>query len=463
MLRHPRERISRREFMRRSALAAAGVPAASAILAACSKPGGPTTGDIASIQIARPDNPVTLPINPSNQPIDDGLQPEKNATLKIYNWDNYIWKHVVGEFCAKYGATPEYTTFNNMESAIGKIATGQLDFDIFVPTVNYLGRLVATEYIQPLNHSYIPNLKKNIWPQLSASDKPFYDVGSQYSVPYVVYTTGIGYRRDVISDDMIRGMSNPYDIFWDSQYSGKVGVYDDYREALAMPMSRHAYPDLTSGKMKTLDLNTGDQSQIDQAKTDLISLIDAVNVRYSINGAYRFLPQGQYSLHQSWSGDLCAAWAYVNSYTEKSFETIGYWYPEDRKGPIGNDTMVIPKNAPHPVLAHLFLNYMLDFKNAMNNFSWVGYQPPQNDADPDTLTKTEGLYSKLSGWAPPVNLVPPWMSEAVVRKEDFDTGFQELELSPEVDAIWLDAWQQFQAGAGSASNVKPSASASPAA
>jgi spermidine/putrescine transport system substrate-binding protein len=176
-------------------------------------------------------------------------------------------------------------------------------------------------------------------------------------------------------------------------------------------------------------------------------MINAVNVRYSINGAYRFLPQGQYYLHQAWSGDMCAAWGYVNSYTEKSFEALGYWFPEDRKGVIGNDLMTIPKDAQSPVLAHLFLNWMLDFTQAMNNFSWVGYQPPQNKANPDELTKTEGLYSKQSNWAPPISLVPPWMPAAVVRPDDFQTGYMELELTPPVDNLWHNAWQEFQAGA----------------
>jgi spermidine/putrescine transport system substrate-binding protein len=437
-MRHPRERsngeLSRRDFLRRSAGAAVGLPSLAAIMAACSNP---TTqqgngGNGTSIPIPRPDNPVTQPMN--GEPIASGLQPEKGATLKIFNWDQYIWKHVVGAFCAKYDCDFEITTFNNMDGAIGKIQTGQLDFDIFFPTIDVLSKLVATDYLQPLNHDYIPNLAKNVWPEFQS---PFYDQQARYTVPYTVYTTGIGYRRDFITDDTIFGMSNPYDILWDPKYSGKVGIYDDYREAMGMALLKNGIT----------DVNTSDPQQIDIAKNDLIKMIDAVNVRTSINGAYRFLPQGQYYLHQAWSGDMAAGWAYVNSYTEKSFEAIGYWFPEDRKGVIGNDLMTIPKDAPNPVLAHLFLNWMLDFQNSMNNFSWVGYQPPQNDANPDTLTKTEGLYSKLSGWAPPVDYVSPWMPAAVVRKEDFQTGYMELELTPTVDNLWHNAWQQFQAGA----------------
>ena len=38
------------------------------------------------------------------------------------------------------------------------------------------------------------------------------------------------------------------------------------------------------------------------------------------------------------------------------------------------------------------------------------------------------------------------MPAAVVRKEDFLTGYMELELTPPVDNLWHNAWQQFQAG-----------------
>jgi spermidine/putrescine transport system substrate-binding protein len=125
-----------------------------------------------------------------------------------------------------------------------------------------------------------------------------------------------------------------------------------------------------------------------------------------------------------------------------------YWFPEDRAGPADNDLMAIGANAPHPVLAHLFLNYFLDFQVAMDNFSWVGYQPPQKQADVAALTSQQGLYNKISSsWAAPIPYVPPWMPNAVVREEDLARGqFRIHELSPEGDQLWNDAWTQFKAG-----------------
>ncbi len=424
--------VSRRDFLRTSAGAAITLPSLAAIMAACSNPrtDGSTGG---TVDVATPDNPVRLPL--VGQPIADGLQPEKGATLQIYNWDAYMWKKIIDEFCAEYDCNYEWTTFSNMEEAVAKIQTGQFNFDIFFPTVDPLGRLVKAGYLQPLNHSYISNLAANVWDNLQ---DPFYDKGAQYTVPYTTYTTGIAYRRDQITDDEIRGNPNPRAMLWDPKYKDKVGVYDSTRDTIAFALQ----------KLGINDVNTENPADITKAKDALLELVELVNVRTSINGVYARLPKGDYWIHNAWSGDIVAGWGYVPDYTQENYETLGYWFPADRTGPTDNDMMAIGANAQNPVLAHLFMNYFLDFQHAMDNFSWNGYQPPQKQADVDALTSTEGRYSAISKWAPPIPYVPPWMPDAVVREDDLNNAlFRGHELSPEGDALWSEAWQEFKAGA----------------
>lgn len=436
---HPRERrsgLSRRHFLRNSLGAAVVLPSAAAILAACSKPGSDATGGASGTvgtggldlggpyPIATQANPVTWTIYDDLQPIEDGLPVESGATLQIYNWDQYIWKKQVEKFCAKYDCDYKITTFQNMDEALTKMRQGELDVDVFFPTTDTFGKLISTKLLQPLNQSYLPHLQENVWPQLA---NPYYDQESRYSVPYTVYTTGIAYRRDVIPDDEIWGMDNPYDVLWDPSHAGRVGVYDSYRDTMGEVLLRNGIT----------DVNTDSQTDIDLVEQQLLDMIDAVDVRYSINGAYKLLPENQYDAHMSWSGDIVAGWFYTADGTKR--EDLGYWYPEDRKGLIGSDTLAIPTTAQNPVLAHNFLNFMLAEPSAMDNFAWVGYQPPQNGADPDSLTTTESVWG--------VPYVFPWMDAAVVRKEDFDTGYQQSELTPDVDDMWHDAWQNFRAGA----------------
>src|SRR6185436_8721047 len=91
---HPRQRpsaLSRRDFLRRSLGVAVALPSAAAILAACSKPGssssgGSATGTGARV-LARPDDPVTLPMTQDPIPTDT---PIEGGTLNVYNWDAYM-------------------------------------------------------------------------------------------------------------------------------------------------------------------------------------------------------------------------------------------------------------------------------------------------------------------------------------------------------------------------------------
>ena len=420
---HPMERrstrLDRREFLRRSAQAALAVPGAAAVLAAGGQ-GGPTgAGGGQGFQLARQDNPVTLPLFEDNQAIGDDLQPEKNATLKVYNWPDYLYKKVLNEFCAKYDCKWQYTTFDTMDEAISKIRTGSVDFDLFFPEVTVVGKLVAAKILQPLNVNYIPNLKANVWPQLRS---PFYDVGPRYTVPYSVWTTGIAWRNDKVKED-IRSLDNPYEIFWDGTYNNKVHLINDYRDALGMALLKNGIT----------DLNTEDPRQIELARNDLTKLVEAVNPKFD-SADYQELPEGQAWIHQSWSGNMAYAQYYMPKGVPVSVLSY-YWPPSNGNGPgtINNDTIAIPANAKSPVLAHLFLNYILEPGNAVKNFGWIGYQPPLEELDPDAFIKQQ--------------LVPANLRSIIMRPEDFEKGYEQLELPPQADALWHRAWEQVQAGA----------------
>jgi spermidine/putrescine transport system substrate-binding protein len=442
---HAREGYSRRQFLQRAAGAALAMPSMAAILAACTKPGTNTdvpsgttnpygTGGLlppgAPYPLARQDKPVKWSIFDDNPAIASNLSPEKGATLQLYNWDQYVWKPVVQAFCDKYKCDYKITSFDNMEEAIGKMTSGQLAFDVFFPTIDYVGKLVAKKLILPLNHDYLPALNTDIWPVYS---DPYYDQEARYTVPYTVYVTGLAYRRDIISDDEFRAQANPYDALWDPTYKGKVGVYNSYRDVMTMTMIRRG----------EADLNTADPDLIAQAGADLIDMSNSVSPIIKTNVSYIGIPQDHVHVTQSWSGDIVSAWGYGNQYNMATYEKLGFWYPDDRVGNVDNDLIVVPSGSKNPVLGHLFLNFMLEYKNAMNNFSWVGYQPPQIKADPETLTTTFGVYGKPYG----VPYVLPWLDDAVVREEDFLKGLRFGELSPDVDDLWLTQWDRFKSGA----------------
>ena len=416
---HPREQpirggVDRRTFLRRSAFSVMTVTLGPSLLAACGGDDAGAGGGGEAVALSRPDNPVTLPTFDDIPMIADGLEPE-SGTLKIFNYAEYIAPATLRRFREQYGVDVEVTTFTSMDEAIARLSSGRADFDLFFATTDVIGKIALGRLLQPLNPSYLGN-SSNIWDELQ---DPFYDVGAQYSRPYTMYTTGIGYRIDRVEQPP-GDYDNPYDIFWDEAYRGDVFLLEDDREVFGMAMLR-------AGQT---DVNTEDAAVVDATLTDVQALADAVNVRVGVE-AYTVLPEGRATVHQAWAGDVVNAQYYLPR--GESIENIGYWYPGDGGGMIGSDQMTVLAGAQKPVLAHHFIDFLLDADNALRNFSWLGYQPPQKSIDPASVVADE--------------LVPAHLDTTVIRPEDFATGYQLLQLSLAGERVWDDAWSTFTAGA----------------
>ena len=140
-MRHPKD-MSRRQFLTRAGGTAIAMPSLAAILAACSKPSTGSGGGSAldNIPIATLDAPTELPT--VQDPIAADT-PIESGPLVLYNWADYIYKKVVGEFEDKFGVDVQIATFNNLEEGIQKVVNGQIEPDVFVPTPGYLRRLVG--------------------------------------------------------------------------------------------------------------------------------------------------------------------------------------------------------------------------------------------------------------------------------------------------------------------------------
>ena len=417
---HRRRIIPRRTFLSRMALLAVSGPATLEALAACAKSpeavsgGGATAGPL---KIASPANPVTWPIDKSAL-IADGLTPEKGATLQIYNYADYLGPKVVKAFEKKYAAYDvkvRVSTFNDTDEALTKIRAGNSGYDIYVPSYDQIAKMVSGKLIRPINQSYVPNIA-NVWPEFT---DPWYDGEWRYSVPYSVYTTGIGWRADRITDDLGAG-SNPYDVFWDPAYSSKLAVIDDWHTAMAMVALRAGITDINSTKPKDIAV----------IRDQLLDMQQQTQPKVTIT-MYNDLPAGQLDLAQMWSGDV------VNSqyYLPKGVgpKVLAYWYPQDTPGMVDNDLLVVLAQGKNPVLSHLFLDFMLDTKNALDNFGYIGYQPPQTSLDAASMI--------ADGY------VPENLGTAIVKQEWFAQGYRLLELPPAADAAWHQVWQQFKAGA----------------
>lgn len=388
------------------------------ILAAC---GGGDAGETAEVLIGTPSSPVTQTLFDDNPAIESGL-PDEAGPLRIYNWADYLNPDTLVAAEEALGVEIEVSTFFNLEEALQKLTSGEVNFDVFFPVASRIGQVVAGQLLQPLNHDYLPNMA-NVWPQLA---DPYYDQGSLYTVPYVVYQTGIGWREDRVDSADVLEIANPYDVFWNPKYSGITGLYDDFGETMHMAMFRAGVE----------NVHDATQEQVDAAADSLVELIDLMNIRYTIDGTYAGIPEDRFGLHTAWSGDSVGS---VYYYPEDGDPSVTrYMWPAHSSGTvranIANDTMTVLKGAENPVLAHRFLDYMLDGANALENFGWVGYQPPQNGLDVDLLVADE--------W------VAEYLASAIVLPEDFDNprGNVPIQMTAEQERMLLDGWSRVKSG-----------------
>ncbi|MFZ9618028.1 MAG: polyamine ABC transporter substrate-binding protein [Ilumatobacteraceae bacterium] len=398
--------MGRRDFLRNLAITSGAITFGGSLLAAC---GGSTETESGGLSIGTPQNPIKLPL--TTDAIADGL-PNESGTLEILNWADYQNPESIAIFEEKFGCKVVTSIYDTEEAAIAKLRNGTFKPDLILGmTDTGLAKLIAADLLQPLNKSYIPNFGNVI----SGLQNPYYDLGSQYTVPYFIYGNGIGYRTDRIDKNAFEG--NGYDILWDSQFNGKVGVLDSYRDTLAMAMFRAG----------NFDGNTVDAAIIQKAGDDLIAMREATNPKVDIL-AYTEIPSGNRDINFTWSGDLFTALQYLPEGVAP--DVLGFWYPE--KTVTKNDFMCIAKSAKAPVLAHQLINFLSDTDNALLNREYVGYQPALESITVDLLISS--------------GTIPESLTDALVTPEKYKAGLAQVSLEPAVDALWLEQWTRFTAG-----------------
>jgi spermidine/putrescine transport system substrate-binding protein len=362
-----------------------------------------------------PESPVSWPISASNKPIPDGRLPEANATLKVFSWVDRVSQRCLNDFSREYRCSVELTTYATMVQALNRVSHGRDRFDVFMGVPTYvMGILVGNSILQPLNHSYIPNISE-AWPTFT---NPYYDSHWLYTVPYTVYTTGIAWRKDRVDMDPY-ALVNGWDFPWQAAAVGKTLILNDYRESIGLALLRDNGRNVNSSGT----INCTDPLLINTARDALLYLNTLVGLGIN-NRTSAQLATAQSWIHHAWSGQAVAATKRLPPGVPP--DVIGYWFPPDGTGPVANDTNTVLRGARNPVLAHLFLNFMLDPRNAIQNMAATGFIQPLTYASVPRLVHD--------------GILPASLISAAVMPTYWDHGLKELQFVPAVDMLWRQAW-----------------------
>jgi len=413
--RRPNSELDRRAFLRRLAAAGVALPSAAALVAACERKSAPEAAQ----------RPILS--SPQGPTFESGKPVEKTAVLKVYEWREYLSKGTLSSFERSFpdaDVKVEVESFTHMDEAIARLQDPASQFDVFFPTIDALPGLIEMGLVRPLDHDQVPNVG-NLWGWFRGGDGPFYDPGQRYSLPYTVYVSGVAWRDDLVAPaDAPDATGDPYAVFWNPDYRGRVGMYDGYLEAMSLALLRDG----------VLDVRAASDGQLDAAARALTDAVAITDVRFTNDGVEEGLPEGVFAAHQAWSGDVLAAPRYAASEGDADLERrLRFWSPPGSEKIVGCDLMAVCERGRHPDLAHAFLNHLLDTDVGRENFCWNGYQPPL-----EGVTR-ESFASPDSPWHMEV---PPNLLNTLLDNEAFADAQMLVGFGPSERARWLDYWKR---------------------
>lgn len=286
--------------------------------------------------------------------------------LNFYNWDTYIGETTLADFRERTGIAVRMDLFADNDELFAKLKGGNPGYDVIVPTNDVVERMIAAGMLLPLDRAAIPNMA-NIEP---AFRDAAFDPGRRHCVPYMWGTMGIGYRRSRCD-----GVPDSWRWLYDSdRYSGRCALLSEAGTVLAAAFKYMGHP-----------LNTGDPKLIEAAEKLIIAQKPHLKLFAPDNGQDLLL-SGEVDIAMEWNGDILQATA--------EDDDISYVVP--REGSIvWEDTLAIPRGAPHPENAHAFINFILDAEAGAAIAEAIRYATPNAAAKallPESYTRNPGIF-----------------------------------------------------------------------
>jgi putrescine transport system substrate-binding protein len=287
--------------------------------------------------------------------------------LNIYNWSDYIDDRTIPLFQALTNLRVNYDVYSSNEDLLARMRSGPTDYDIIVPTNNFIPTYMKLDLIEPLRQDLMPNLT-NLDKEFVETD---YDPGNRYTVPWQWGTTGIGFNRKRAGDevDSWAAVFEP-----SSAMGGHVTLLREVTDLIGCAL---------------IYLGRSPNSIDDADLADVVKLVRSIKPKlkgFTTDTYIDELAASETWLAQGWSGDVFQA--------QDQNEDVSYVIPKEGSLRFV-DVMAVPKGAPHPGNAARFMNYVLHPKVQARISSYVSYGTPVSLAKPllpPDQTKDPAIY-----------------------------------------------------------------------
>ena len=308
-------------------------------------------------------------------PTSQAYAADREHTLKVYNWADYIDEDLLDEFEVWYkeqtGEEVEiiYQLFDINEVMLAKLEKGHEDFDVVCPSEYIIDRMLANDMLLPINRDFgsTPDYTSLVSPfvinQFAHLDQPG-KPANDYAVGYMWGTTGILYNPEFVTDEEV----DSWGIIWDDRFESKILMKDAYRDIFGPMLMYARYQDILDGKVTREQLMNDSSDEAIAIVENLLKDAKKNIAGWEVDFGKEMMTKKKAYMNVSWSGD--AVWAIDEAAAIGM--TLKYHVPREGSN-VWFDGWVIPKYAVNTKAASYFINFMCMPENALRNMDEIGY------------------------------------------------------------------------------------------
>jgi putrescine transport system substrate-binding protein len=294
----------------------------------------------------------------------------EEPVLNVYSWADYIAPETIGDFEAEFGIEVNYDTYDSSETVEARVLSGRTGYDVVDLAYYNASRVIPAGVFQPLDRGRLPlwgNLDRWVLETVAA-----YDPGNRFGVPYMWGSTGFAYNRRLVDKYFPGAPVDSADMLFDPDVVSRLSAcgvtwLDEPSDVIPMAL---IYLGLDPNSMAAEDLA--------RAEAQLKSV--RPHVRYFSSTRMMIdMPNEDVCVAMSYAGD----YAQARARAQEVGVDVPLRYTAPREGStLWADGMFIPRDAPHPGNAHLFLNYLLRPKVIARITNFIHYSNANAAAEP---------------------------------------------------------------------------------
>src|SRR6516164_7695713 len=299
-----------------------------------------------------------------------GSTPAREAReLRVYNWADYIGKRTIADFEAQTGIRVIYDTYDADKTLEAKMMAGDAGYDVVSTSTDYFSRQIKAGIYRPLDRALLPNWK-NLDPHVLAIEAQA-DPGNRHAVPYLQHVNGFAYNVEMIHARMPDAPLDSLDMLF------KPEIVRRFADCGVTFLD--AAEDVLQLALNYLHLDPNTQSAEDYRRAEQLLLAVRPYIRAFDSTEYmNGLANGEFCLSMSWSADYATSRARAKAIGLE----VHLAFTVPKEGANGSyDAWLIPADAPHPLAAHKFLNYMLEPRVIADVTNYIHYANDNAAAD----------------------------------------------------------------------------------